>query len=58
MISRTVVTSIPPNVVYSLTPLGLRVARELRRLADVLEATTHDVPAARTAYDSREDASV
>ena len=39
MVTREVVTTIPPRVEYSLTPLGERVAQKLRGLADLLEAT-------------------
>ncbi|MEU4365309.1 helix-turn-helix domain-containing protein [Promicromonospora sp. NPDC023987] len=39
MVTRDVVTTIPPRVEYSLTPLGVRVAQRLRALADLLEAT-------------------
>ncbi len=37
MVTRDVVTTIPPRVEYSLTPLGERVAEQLRALADLLE---------------------
>lgn len=39
MLTREVVTTIPPRVEYALTPLGERVAEKLRALADLLEAT-------------------
>lgn len=39
MVTRDVVTTIPPRVEYGLTPLGERVAEKLRALADLLEAT-------------------
>ena len=39
MVAREVVTTIPPRVEYSLTPLGVQVAERLRALADLLEAT-------------------
>ncbi|WP_369372959.1 winged helix-turn-helix transcriptional regulator [Promicromonospora sp. Populi] len=39
MVTRDVVTNIPPRVEYSLTPLGGRVAEKLRALADVLEGS-------------------
>ena len=38
MVTREVVTPIPPRVEYALTPLGRAVATNLRELADVLEA--------------------
>lgn len=50
MVVRHVVTTIPPRVEYSLTPLGERVAASLRGLADLLEASTDAVSAAREAY--------
>jgi DNA-binding HxlR family transcriptional regulator len=53
MLTRSVQSTIPPRVEYSLTPLGSDVARRLRGLADVLEASSDQVAAARTAYDAR-----
>ena len=53
MLTRTVVTAIPPRVEYDLTPLGERVATQLRSLADVLEATTADVGQARAEFEQR-----
>lgn len=38
MVTRDVVTTIPPRVEYALTPLGEQVAGHLRALADLLEA--------------------
>src|SRR5690606_567080 len=38
MVTRDVVTTIPPRVEYGLTPLGEQVAARLRALADLLEA--------------------
>lgn len=37
MVTRDVVTTIPPRVEYALTPLGEGVAQRLRALADLLE---------------------
>lgn len=37
MVTREVVTTIPPRVEYGLTPLGERVAENLRNLADLLQ---------------------
>jgi DNA-binding HxlR family transcriptional regulator len=54
MVTREVVSAIPPRVEYSLTPLGARVAERLRGLADVLEGATDEVEAARTAYERRQ----
>ena len=53
MVVRSVHSTIPPRVEYSLTPLGVEVSRRLRGLADLLEASTDAVQAARTAYDAR-----
>jgi DNA-binding HxlR family transcriptional regulator len=53
MVSREVVTAIPPRVEYTLTPLGERVAAHLRGLADLLEASAGDVEVARAAYARR-----
>jgi DNA-binding HxlR family transcriptional regulator len=53
MLTRSVQSTIPPRVEYSLTPLGSDVARRLRGLADVLEASSDQVASARTAYDAR-----
>src|SRR6201747_1283079 len=39
MVARNVVTSIPPRVEYSLTPLGRQVAGKLRELADLFEGS-------------------
>ena len=47
MVSRDVVTTIPPRVEYALTPLGARVAARLRDLADVLEEAVPEVERAR-----------
>ncbi|MGC4820691.1 winged helix-turn-helix transcriptional regulator [Micromonospora sp. MH99] len=47
MLTREVLTAIPPRVEYSLTPLGARVADQLRGLADLLEASVPEVQAAR-----------
>jgi DNA-binding HxlR family transcriptional regulator len=52
MLHREVVTSIPPRVRYSLTPLGAQVAERLRGLADLLEGSVAEVGAAREAYDA------
>ena len=53
MVTRTVVTAIPPRVEYALTPLGGWIAIQLRSLADVLEATAGDVGKAREAFEQR-----
>lgn len=51
MVTREVVTTIPPRVEYSLTPLGAGVAERLRALADLLEDA-----AAEGAWTPRADA--
>lgn len=53
MVTRDVVTTIPPRVEYALTPLGAAVAERLRALADLLEGSTADVEAARAAWEGR-----
>ncbi|WP_101830677.1 winged helix-turn-helix transcriptional regulator [Frankia canadensis] len=52
MVVRSVVTTIPPRVEYSLTPLGARVAERLRALADLFEDSIDEIGRARTAYDT------
>jgi DNA-binding HxlR family transcriptional regulator len=53
MVSREVHSTIPPRVEYSLTTLGSAVAGRIRGLTDLLESSTAEVNAARTAYDER-----
>lgn len=53
MVTREVVSTIPPRVEYALTPLGSRVADRLRGLAELLESAADDVGAARAAFDRR-----
>ena len=53
MVSREVVTAIPPRVEYDLTPLGARVAGRLRDLADVLEEAVPEVERARAGHRPR-----
>ena len=54
MVTRDVVTAIPPRVEYTLTPLGARIAGRLRDLADLLEESVPEITAARDAYDRRQ----
>lgn len=54
MVTRAVVTTIPPRVEYSITPLGAQVADRLRGLIDLLEGSVTDVTEARRAYDARQ----
>jgi DNA-binding HxlR family transcriptional regulator len=53
LVVREVVTSIPPHVEYTLTPLGQRVAGRLRALVEVLEESVPEVLAAREAHEVR-----
>jgi DNA-binding HxlR family transcriptional regulator len=53
LLVRTVESTIPPRVQYSLTALGARVAERLRSLADLLEASVDEVATARATYDDR-----
>ena len=52
LVTREVVTAIPPRVEYELTPLGARVAAQMRELVELLEGAVPDVVAARDAYDA------
>jgi DNA-binding HxlR family transcriptional regulator len=54
MLTRDVVTAIPPRVEYALTPLGAQVAERLRGLADLLEASAGEVARARASYAGRQ----
>lgn len=54
LVSREVHSTIPPRVQYSLTRLGADVARRMRELADLIEASVDEVTAAREAYDTRQ----
>lgn len=49
---RDVVTTIPPRVEYSLTPLGAETARLIRDLVAYLEARMPEVMEAQERYDS------
>lgn len=53
LVVREVVTSIPPHVEYTLTPLGRPVAERLRALVEVLEGSVPEVLAARAAHEAR-----
>jgi DNA-binding HxlR family transcriptional regulator len=54
LVTREVHSTIPPRVEYSLTALGSAAAERIRGLADLLEASTAEVGAARAAYDARQ----
>lgn len=51
MVVREVLSTIPPNVEYSLTDLGRTVAEPLMALIDLLEAEFPKVLEAQDAYD-------
>jgi DNA-binding HxlR family transcriptional regulator len=53
LVTRQVLTAIPPRVEYALTPLGVRVADQVRGLVDLLEGAVPEVDAARREYDAR-----
>lgn len=54
MITRLVLSTIPPRVEYSLTGLGAKAAETLRALADLLEGSVDQVAAAHESYDARQ----
>ena len=51
LVAREVVTAIPPRVEYALTPLGSRIADQVRGLVELLEGAVPEVVAAQEAYD-------
>lgn len=51
MVTRTVHSTIPPNVDYGLTPLGAKIAEPLAELIAVVEAELPQVFAAQQQYD-------
>jgi DNA-binding HxlR family transcriptional regulator len=53
LVTREVITAIPPRVEYALTPFGARVAAQVRGLVELLEGAVPEVAAARDAYDAR-----
>lgn len=53
MITREVLTAIPPHVSYALTPLGGSVAAHLHGLIELVESSMPAVTVARSAYDAR-----
>ncbi|MCK9893228.1 helix-turn-helix domain-containing protein [Frankia sp. AgB32] len=52
LLVREVISTIPARVEYSLTPLGERVAAQLRVLADLFEASAADISRARADFDT------
>ncbi|GAA2006366.1 helix-turn-helix transcriptional regulator [Nakamurella flavida] len=53
MVVRDVVTTIPPRVQYSLTPLGVRVAGRIADLTALLEDAVPEIVAAQDRFDHR-----
>lgn len=53
LVHREVRETIPPNVEYSLTPLGEEIAERLTGLIELLESHMPDITAAQTRYDAR-----
>ncbi len=53
LVHREVRETIPPNVEYSLTPLGEEIAERLTGLIDLLESHMPDIYAAQNRYDAR-----
>lgn len=54
-VHRTVSDDTPPKVTYTLTPLGLELQREARRLIDWINARTQAIHAARATFDRSEN---
>jgi len=52
MLLRKVIATIPPQVDYRLTPLGMALVAQLNGLLDWLEQQAPAIEAARTAYDA------
>lgn len=50
IVHREVVTTIPPRVEYTLTPLGVEVAARMRDLTELLESAVPQIAAAREAH--------
>jgi DNA-binding HxlR family transcriptional regulator len=53
LVTREVVSTIPPRVEYSLTALGERIARQLTALIGVLEGAMPEITEARSSYAGR-----
>lgn len=53
MVERTVHTSTPPRVEYSLTPLGQSLAENVRRLAEWAMTQRETIEGNRLQYDNR-----
>ncbi|GAA3235348.1 winged helix-turn-helix transcriptional regulator [Dactylosporangium siamense] len=51
LVLRTVQSTIPPRVEYSLTDAGRRIATKLTELIELLEASMPDISVAQARYD-------
>lgn len=56
LVSRSVIATVPPQVQYALTELGLELLGPVSALADWTSANTPRIMAARAKFDSRTDA--
>ncbi|WP_339763905.1 helix-turn-helix domain-containing protein [uncultured Hoeflea sp.] len=54
MVKRTVRPATPPQVEYTLTPLGQSLAETVRHLANWAEAHTEEIKSNRIDYDTRQ----
>ena len=54
MLNRTVRSSIPPHVDYSLTDLGLEIAQPLAALTSLVESRLAEVVKAQELYDAQQ----
>lgn len=54
-VTRNVTADVPPRVSYGLTPLGVDLAREGRRMIDWVNARSEAILQARAAFDRRSD---
>ena len=52
MVNRAVRSSIPPHVDYSLTELGIKVARPLQELTKIIESELDSIIAAQERFDA------
>ncbi len=55
LVDRRVYATLPPKVVYSVTPLGRSLEEVVRGLRTWAEGHVEDIAAARIAYDKRDD---
>ncbi len=54
LVSRKVIASVPPNVEYSLTPLGQQLWEKVFGLVEWLTLHANDILAARAAFEQKE----